>query len=94
MQHGSLPLVGDIARITRYLLDTPSPEAVREHAMTLEDATGRAVSWRAAAEVWAGAFADHLGLDLTEDALSVEESFAADALLREKYGETGWTRRR
>ena len=94
MQHGSLPLVGDIARITRYLLDTPSPEAVREHAMTLEDATGQSLSWRAAAEVWAGAFADHLGLDLTEDALSVDESSAAEALLREKYGETGWTRRR
>jgi len=94
MQHGSLPLTGDIARITRYLLDTPAPEAVREHAMTLEDATSQTLAWRAAAEVWAGAFADHLCLDLTEGALSMPESSAADVLLREKYGEPSWTRRR
>jgi lipoate-protein ligase A len=62
--------------------------------MTLEDATGQAISWRAAAEVWAGAFADHLGLDLTEGALSMDESTAADALLCEKYGHAEWTRRR
>ena len=82
------------ARITRYLLDTPSPEAVREHAMTLEDATGHALSWRAAAEVWAAAFADHLGLELVEGVLTADESTAAGALLREKYGHAEWTRRR
>lgn len=94
MQHGSLPLTGDIARITRYLLDTPAPEAVREHAQTLQDATGIAVSWRAAAEVWAGAFADQLSLEYSAGALSPEEAGSAAVLLGERYANDGWTRRR
>lgn len=94
LQHGSLPLFGDIARITRYLLDTPAPEAVRAHAQTLADATGREVTWRQAAQVWAEAFADHLDLDLTEGGMTNDERAATDALLREKYADAGWTRRR
>lgn len=94
LQHGSLPLCGDIARITRYLLDTPTPEAVHAHAQTLETATGRSIAWREAAETWAGAFADQLGLDLHEGALTPAERDASNRLLSEKYADDAWTRRR
>lgn len=94
LQHGSLPLVGDIARVCALLVNAPAAEQVREHAGTLQDVLGRAVSWDDAAAVWQAAFADVLGIRFTEGRLSEDELRCTDDLLREKYANDAWTRRR
>jgi lipoate-protein ligase A len=94
LQHGSLPLFGDIARVCALLVAAPSMEKVREHAATLKDVLGHEVSWDAAAQVWQSAFADVLDICFTESRLSDDELRCTDDLLREKYANDVWTRRR
>ena len=94
LQHGSLPLAGDIARICDYLLDAPPPERVRAHAATLEEVLGCAVSWSQAAAAWQQAFADVLDIQFAPASLSHEELCAAAELRATKYAHDAWTRRR
>ncbi len=94
LQHGSLPLHGDIARICSYLVYAPEPERVRAHAATLEEVLGYKVSWDEAAEAWRRAFAEVLDVRFTTDALSAEELRCATELLTAKYANDEWTRRR
>jgi lipoyl(octanoyl) transferase len=94
LQHGSLPLRGDIARVCRYLHGAPDPELVRARAGTLADATGREWPWADVARVWRGAF--ELALDITFDAgaPSAGEIQRMGVLVEEKYGNDAWTGRR
>lgn len=94
LQHGSLPLVGDIARVCALLVDAPAAEQVREHAATLQDVLGHEVTWDAAAAVWQAAFADVLDIHFTEGRIGDEELRCTEDLLREKYANDAWTRRR
>lgn len=94
LQHGSLPLYGDIARVCAYLIDAPDAAKVRQHAATLRDVLEREVSWDEAAIAWEQAFADVLDIRFTNGALSDEEQRCADELLATKYANDGWTRRR
>lgn len=94
LQHGSLPLHGDIARICAYLVDSPDAQRVRQHAATLKDATGRDVLREEAADAWQRAFAEVLDIRFTADALSADELRCAEELLISKYANDEWTRRR
>lgn len=94
MQHGSLPLYGDIARICAYLWDAPAPELVRAHAATLQELLGQAVSWEEAALAWRRGFEEALDVRFTEGTLSDDEMRCAEALIAEKYANDVWTRRR
>ncbi len=94
LQHGSLPLHGDIARICNYLFEAPAPEHVRAHAATLEDVLGKPVSWEECARAWERAFAETLEIDFTRGSLSDAELRCAEALRAEKYGNPAWNRRR
>jgi len=94
LQHGSLPLTGDIARICDYLLNAPTPERVRAHAATLEAVLGCAISWEQAAAAWQQAFADVLDIEFVPASLSHEELCAAAELRATKYAHDAWTRRR
>ncbi|GIV84166.1 MAG: octanoyltransferase LipM [Candidatus Roseilinea sp.] len=94
LQHGSLPLRGDIARICAYLRDAPSPAQVRAHAATLQDVLGRPVSWDAAAEAYRRAFAEALDIRFAVGVLTAEELRCAEALRATKYANSEWTRRR
>jgi lipoate-protein ligase A len=94
LQHGSLPLYGDIARVCAYLVDAPAPETVRAHAGTLQEALGRDVSWDEAADAWRHAFADVLDIRFVEGALSGDEARYAEELIATKYGNNAWTKRR
>lgn len=94
LQHGSLPLYGDIARVCALLVDAPPAEKVREHAATLRDVLGREVTWDEAALAWQAAFADVLDIHFTEDRMSDDELSCTADLLREKYANEEWTRRR
>jgi lipoate-protein ligase A len=99
LQHGSLPLCGDLARITHGLVF--SDAAARQEAgarllgraTTVESALGRPVSWNTAAEAIVEAFETELGLHFQPSSLSEAEEKRAADLVQEKYGNAGWTRR-
>ena len=94
LQHGSLPLTGDIGRVCQYLVDAPTPESVRAHAATLQEIVGRAVAWDEAADAYVRAFAETLDIQFTRAELSAEEHAATAELVATKYGHEGWNRRR
>ncbi|HEX6541165.1 MAG TPA: hypothetical protein VF040_05365, partial [Ktedonobacterales bacterium] len=93
LQHGSLPLVGDITRVVRYLAYEREEERIaleahlRDRATTLSDALGRAVSYDEAAEAMARGFADALNLTLEPGKPSAAEMATARERLAEKIVE-------
>lgn len=94
LQHGSLPLTGDISRICQYLVGAPTPDEVRAHAGTLSEAIGQPMTWRAAAEVWAAAFANTLNLHWVAGEFDPDELAQTQALRQSRYANAEWTRRR
>ncbi len=88
LQHGVIPLVGDIARICRYLKDAPDPARVRARAATLERVLGRVVEWEEAAEAMVLGFSQALNLMLQPGELSAQECAWCD---QEKYAGDAWT---
>jgi lipoate-protein ligase A len=93
LQHGTIPLQGDIARISWYLANRPEPERVRNRATTVESAIGRVVDYATAARLMAQGFAEALNLQLEAGALTAAEQAWADELRREKYAADEWTYR-
>jgi lipoyl(octanoyl) transferase len=99
LQHGSLPLTGDLTRICQALRF--EDESARENASrrlldratTVESALGHAVSWEEAAQAFIHAFETKLGLSLKREEFSESESRRVDELVREKYGHVSWTAR-
>ena len=90
LQHGSLPLVGDIARVARYLAYEREDERaslaqhLRERATTARDALGRAVSYDEAAEAMARGFAAALNLTYEPGEPAPAELAVAQSRLAEK----------
>src|ERR1051326_1254284 len=99
LQHGSLPLTGDLTRICQALVfeneSARELAATRllERATTVESALGRGVSWEVAAQAFIQAFEAQLGLSLKSGELSESESQRADELIKEKYAHSSWTER-
>jgi lipoate-protein ligase A len=99
LQHGSLPLTGDLTRICQALVF--ENESAREtasqrllaRATTVESALGRALSWDTAAQAFIHAFEVQLGLCFERGKLSESESRRAEELVREKYAHPSWTER-
>jgi len=96
LQHGALPLVGDITRIVDVLnLSDSEREAfratLRARAITLEAALGRAISFNEAARALADGFAQALNLELVPGELSPDELARTEVLRAEKYAADGWT---
>lgn len=85
LQHGAIPLTGDIARICAFLAAPADPVRVRARATTLSEALGREVSWEEAAEAVAMGFARAFGLHLEPGDLSPWEMEMARQLREEKY---------
>jgi lipoate-protein ligase A len=100
LQHGTLPLTGDIARICDALVyeSVAAREAskahVRERAITLEDALGREVSWDEAVGEMMRGFSGTFDVELVGGRLSPEEQAEAKRLEAEIYGAESWTLRR
>ena len=96
LQHGTLPLFGDITRITDVLAypDENSRDVARQrvslHATTLEEVIGRHVSWDEAAAACASGFENALEIRLVDSGLSKEEETMAQDLLSSKYGTSEW----
>lgn len=99
LQHGSLPLTGDLGRICQALVfpDASARRAAAQRllasATTVEAALGRQVTWESAAQAFVRAFETQLGLRLEQGGLSPEETSRTKDLAREKYGHSSWTER-
>jgi len=98
LQHGSLPLHGDIARIVGYLALTDSEmevqgQALRARATTLEEARGCVSPFPHVAQAMAKGFAQALDLTFISGALTAQEESLAAALRRERYANRDWTAR-
>ncbi|HLF89325.1 MAG TPA: hypothetical protein VI451_10290, partial [Anaerolineales bacterium] len=99
LQHGSLPLYGDLARITQALAfpdeETRKDAATRllARATTVEAALGRKVTWEQAANALAVSFGQTLNLEFVESELSEWETDRARALVEEKFSHPDWTGR-
>ena len=93
LQHGSLPLTGDIGDIGQYLTARPSPERIRSRAMSLHAAMGRVVTWEEAADAVRAGFRSRLNLTLIPGTLTPLERERMEQWVVEKYGSEVWTRR-
>jgi len=99
LQHGSLPLTGDITRICQALVfenESAREEASKrllERATTVESALGVAISWEKAAQAFIHAFEAQLGLSFERGELSESESKRAEELVKAKYDHPSWTER-
>ena len=95
LQHGALPLTGDVSRLADALalpeLDRERLRGkLRQKAVALDEALGRAASFDEAAEALAGGFAEALNLTLEPGALFDEERAEVDRL-RSWYSGDEWT---
>lgn len=99
LQHGSLPLYGDLARITQALAFPAGHQrqaaALRllERAATVEASLGYPISWEAAAQAFVDAFQSVLDLEFKQSELTQAERSHTGELLRDKYGHREWTER-
>ena len=98
LQHGSLPLCGDLTRITRALAypdGAAREQAARrllDHAATAES-LGKMITWQAAAAAFTAAFEETLQIQFQAAELSHEEMDRAAELVKTKYGHPDWTNR-
>jgi lipoyl(octanoyl) transferase len=99
LQHGTLPLHGDLTRIIDSLnfKDKGSAEKARTrllaHATTIERELGWVPSLNEANEAFIHAFQSKLNLDLQHGKLSEAEKKRAIVLMTEKYAHPSWTER-
>ncbi len=100
LQHGTLPLTGDLTRICDVLAypDDSAREAAKAdllaHAITLEGALGRRIDWQQAADSVAQGFAQVFEVDLVVSDLIEAERAKADQLTTGVYANPDWTFRR
>ncbi len=97
LQHGTLPLTGDITRLVDVL--ALEDEAARpalaadlsERATTVEVVLARLVGFDEAVNALRAGFEESLGIRLEEGALTAGELDAARDLARDVYGSAEWT---
>ena len=93
LQHGALPLFGDIARICPLLTSRPNPARVRARAATVQEILGQPVTWDEAAKALAEGFAEELNLAWAPGVLTSDERAWAEDLRVGKYATPEWTER-
>jgi lipoate-protein ligase A len=104
LQHGTLPLTGDLTRIFACLrVAEPGSDGngapvdwgnwLLARACTLEQALGRAVSFHETADALAEGFSSALDLRLEPGDLTQDERILVDRLRREQYASDDWNRR-
>jgi lipoate-protein ligase A len=97
LQHGSLPLSGDLTRIVqvlRYPNDSSRTEAAERllsHATTVESVLGFRGDWWIASQAMISAFSSILGLKLIPGGLTPSEGRRAWELYEQKYNHPSWT---
>ena len=99
LQHGSLPLTGDLRRILQVLVFPEEAARIHaashllERATTVETALGRVVPWSEAALVFSTAFRSVLDLDLQPGILTPEEEACARELSTTRYSDPAGTQK-
>jgi len=99
LQHGTLPLWGDLTRITYGLVysdeQNRSDAALRllSHATTVEAVLGNKISWDTAAQAMITGFQTELDLELVQINLSDYEIKRAEQLVEQKYNHPAWLER-
>ncbi len=99
LQHGSLPLTGDLSRIVQALVFADESARERaaqrllERATTVESVLGQVVDWETAAQAFVRAFEAQLGLSFAVGKLTESELVRAEELVNEKYAHPTWTER-
>jgi len=100
LQHGSIPLSGDLGRICDGLAypDDASREAarrqVRAPAITLSEALRTPISWQTAAQAIIQGFTETFDVTFTSEPLTPDEQTRAAQLASEIYTHPDWTHRR
>jgi lipoate-protein ligase A len=95
LQHGSLPLFGDITRILK-VLNFPDDQAAKRllsRATTIELILGYRGDWWLAAQAFQTAFQSTLNLNLQLGELTPAEGKRAYQLYQEKYSNPEWIER-
>ncbi|MBL8099666.1 MAG: lipoate--protein ligase family protein [Anaerolineales bacterium] len=97
LQHGSLPLTGDLTRICDALVfenESAQQEAkdrLLARATTVETVLGVEISWETAAQALVKGFEAVLGIQFEDAELSQSEIQRANELVQEKYAHSSWT---
>jgi lipoate-protein ligase A len=96
LQHGTLPLVGDVTRLVEVVAVAGEAErpALRAHlaerAVTVAELLGREVGFQEAAEALVAGFEEALGIRFVSAPLTPAELATAERLRREVYASDGW----
>ncbi len=98
LQHGAIPLKGDITRLVDYLaVDEATRHALRQtlarRAVSLEAALGRPITFAEAVDTLVSGFAEALNIEFIPGELTPEEEALAQELERTVYGTPEWTGR-
>ncbi|MEL6526278.1 MAG: hypothetical protein AAFQ07_11275 [Chloroflexota bacterium] len=100
LQHGTLPLHGDLTRICDVLVyeDEHARQQAKtillERATTLESVLGEMLAWQVAADAIVRGFEEAFNIDFTEGKLSESERVSVERLLSERYANAEWTHKR
>lgn len=96
LQHGSLPLYGDLTRITTVVRHPDNKsrqiaaQRLLEHAATVEMFLKTRITWQKAADIFIEAFERTLDIQLQPGQLTAEETRRAAVLLKEKHTTQQW----
>lgn len=100
LQHGTLPLWGDITRICDALAYASGEErelakqVIDEHATTLESVLGERISWDDVANMIAKGFADTFDIDFEIGELTQHEIELVNQFLEDRYNNPDWIHKR
>ena len=99
LQHGTLPLKGDITRLVQVLrFDSETDRQIAskrllEKATTVQDCVTHPIDWQQAAQTITSAFEQTLNLSLEYSDVTRDEYDLATQLQIEKYASPDWTNR-
>ncbi|MBT3240284.1 MAG: lipoate--protein ligase family protein [Chloroflexi bacterium] len=99
LQHGTLPLSGDLTRITQALVyqeedkRNSAAEKLLARATTIEYALGQKITWEDAANAMESAFSKELNIQFTQSELTHAEIDQSEILVTEKYGNPEWNQK-
>lgn len=99
LQHGTIPLFGDITRIIDVLSfsDEISKQNVQtrliDRATTIKESFGKDVSWFALASAISEGFCRQLDIEFVKSSLSKQELTRSVQIYHEKYANDTWTMR-
>lgn len=99
LQHGSLPLFGDLTRIVQVLSFSDETQRVTaaarilERATTVESILQQRLDWQTVSQAFVQAFRRILNLDLQPGDLTRKELIRAEQLIIDKYSNPEWNNR-